>query len=285
MKKRVTALILAVITVMLAFSLAGCGGKGGEETSTKEKIKNESVSYGSEESRTSFIMGIDPEYPPFSYMGDDGEYTGFDVEVCKAVCDYLGWDFEVFGVNWDQKLIQLDAGECDCVWSGMTILDSMKESGYVISRPYFDNEQVLLVKAGSGFKSSKDLAGKDVAVQLGTSGESLLNEDLADLAATFGNVITCDSFLKCFTELEGNAVDAVFVDRPVADSYVTEHDGFVIIDEDLDAEQYGIAFRSGDTQLCALVEGAIDALVADGTYAEIAAKYEDIDEGNLIFLK
>ena len=285
MKKRVTALILAVITVMLAFSLAGCGGKGGEETSTKEKIKNESVSYGSEESRTSFIMGIDPEYPPFSYMGDDGEYTGFDVEVCKAVCDYLGWDFEVFGVNWDQKLIQLDAGECNCVWSGMTILDSMKESGYVISRPYFDNEQVLLVKAGSGFKSSKDLAGKDVAVQLGTSGESLLNEDLADLAATFGNVITCDSFLKCFTELEGNAVDAVFVDRPVADSYVTEHDGFVIIDEDLGAEQYGIAFRSGDTQLCALVEGAIDALVADGTYAEIAAKYEDIDEGNLIFLK
>jgi polar amino acid transport system substrate-binding protein len=285
MKKRVTALILAVITVMLAFSLAGCGGKGGEESSTKEKIKNESVSYGSEESRTSFTMGIDPEYPPFSYMGDDGEYTGFDVEVCKAVCDYLGWDFEVFGVNWDQKLIQLDAGECDCVWSGMTILDSMKESGYVISRPYFDNEQVLLVKAGSGFKSSKDLAGKDVAVQLGTSGESLLNEDLADLAATFGNVITCDSFLKCFTELEGNAVDAVFVDRPVADSYVAEHDGFVIIDEDLGAEQYGIAFRSGDTQLCALVEGAIDALVADGTYAEIAAKYEDIDEGNLIFLK
>lgn len=285
MKKRVTALILAVITVMLAFSLAGCGGKGGEEASTREKIKNESVSYGSEESRTSFIMGIDPEYPPFSYMGDDGEYTGFDVEVCKAVCDYLGWDFEVFGVNWDQKLIQLDAGECDCVWSGMTILDSMKESGYVISRPYFDNEQVLLVKAGSGFKSSKDLAGKDVAVQLGTSGESLLNEDLADLAATFGNVITCDSFLKCFTELEGNAVDAVFVDRPVADSYVAEHDGFVIIDEDLGAEQYGIAFRSGDTQLCALVEGAIDALVADGTYAEIAAKYEDIDEGNLIFLK
>ena len=102
MKKRVIALILAVITVMLAFSLAGCGGKGGEETSTREKIKNESVSYGSEESRTSFIMGIDPEYPPFSYMGDDGEYTGFDVEVCKAVCDYLGWDFEVFGVNWDQ---------------------------------------------------------------------------------------------------------------------------------------------------------------------------------------
>jgi polar amino acid transport system substrate-binding protein len=282
MKKRIIALVLATLIAALTFGLAGCGSKTDDGNTTA--APDASTPAGTAETKT-FTMGIDPEYPPFSYLGKDGEYTGFDVEVCKAVCDKLGWEFKVFAVNWDEKLVQLDSNECDCVWSGMTILDSMKEAGYIISRPYFDNEQVLLVKAGSGFKSSKDLAGKDVAVQLGTSDEPLLNEDLADLAATFGNVITCDSFLKCFTELEGNAVDAVFVDRPVADSYVAEHDGFVIIDEDLGAEQYGIAFRSGDTQLCALVEGAIDALVADGTYAEIAAKYEDIDEGNLIFLK
>ena len=273
MKKRVIALILAALIAALTFSLAGCG---------KTNVPVDEPDTGA---RTMFTMGIDPEYPPFSYLGDDGNYTGFDVEVCKAVCDYLGWDFNVFAVNWDQKLIQLDNNECDCVWSGMTILDSMKEAGYVISRPYFDNEQVLLVKADSGFKSSADLAGKDVAVQLGTSGESLLNEDLKDLADTFGNVVTCDSFLKCFTELEGNAVDAVFVDRPVADSYVAEHDGYEIIDEDLGAEQYGIAFRSDDAELCAQVESAIDALVANGTYAEIAANYTDIDEGNLLFLK
>ena len=63
--------------------------------------------------------------------------AGFDVEVCQAVCEKLGWEFEVFGVNWDEKLIQLDAKECDCIWSGMTILDSMKEEGYVISKPYY----------------------------------------------------------------------------------------------------------------------------------------------------
>ena len=170
-----------------------------------------------------FIMGIDPEYPPFSYMGDDGEYTGFDVEVCKAACDLLGWDFQVFAVNWDEKLVQLDANECDCVWSGMTILDSMKEAGYVLSEPYFYNTQVLLVKESSGIKSSADLAGKTVAVQLGTSGEELLNNDLADLTATFGNLVTCDSFLKCFTELDGGSVDAVFVDLPVATGYVNSN--------------------------------------------------------------
>ena len=278
--KRVLALVLALLMAALTFGLAGCGAKTEETTTAAPDATQEAT----DAPRTIFTMGIDPEYPPFSYLGDDGDYTGFDVEVCKAVCEKLGWEFKVFGVNWDEKLVQLDAGECDCVWSGMTILDSMKEAGYVISNPYFDNEQVLLVKEDSPYQSAADLKGKDVAVQLGTSGESLLNDDLKELADSFGQVVTADSFLKCFTELAGNAVDAVFVDKPVADSYVAKNEGYRIIDEDFGAEQYGIAFRSGDAALCEQVEGAVEALVADGTYAAIAAKYPDI-EGNLLYLK
>lgn len=260
MKKFLSVLLVA----LMALSLVACGSKdnGGKK----------------------FIMGIDPEYPPFSYMGDDGQYTGFDVEVCKAVCEKLGYEFVVFEVNWDEKLIQLDANECDCVWAGMTILDSMKEAGYTLSAPYYSNTQVLLVKEDAGFASSKDLAGKDVAVMLGTSGDELLNTDLADMAATFNSVITCDSFLKCFTELGGGAVDAVFVDYPVAASYARENAGYKIIDENLGAEEYGIAFRSGDKDLCAEIEKAVADLVKDGTYANIAAKYDDIID-NLVFLR
>ena len=263
MKKTICILLAA----LLLLALCACGAKK-EETPAEEKV---------------FVMGIDAEYPPFSFIDADGSYSGFDVEICRAACEKLGWKFEVFGVNWDDKLVQLDAGECDCIWSGMTILDSMKESGYVISAPYYDNTQVLLVKDGSGFASSADLAGKVVAVQLGTSGEALLNDDLADLAASFGNVITCDSFLKCFTELDGGAVDAVFVDLPVATAYAAEHKGFAVLNENLGAEQYGIAFRSGDAELCKAIEGAVAELVADGTYAKIAENYPDI-VNNLIFL-
>ena len=261
--KKFVALLLAM---MMVFALCACAGNDAKE-----------------DDQFTFVMGIDPEYPPFSYLGDDGEYTGFDVEICKAACELLGWNFEVFGVNWDQKLIQLDAGECDCVWSGMTILDSMKEAGYVISAPYFDNTQVIMVKEGSDIKSSADLAGKVVAVQLGTSGESLLNGDLADLTASFKELVTCDSFLKCFTELGGDAVDAVFVDAPVAASYASVNKGFEILDEELGAEQYGIAFRSGDQALCDAIEGAVKELVSNGKYAEIAEKYPDI-VNNLVFL-
>ena len=277
--KKLLAMALALCMV---FALCACGQSAAPAAAP---AASEAPAASAEPERTSFIMGIDPEYPPFSYLGDDGNYTGFDVEVCKAVCDKLGWEMKIFGVNWDEKLVQLDSMECDCVWSGMTILDSMKEAGYVISAPYYDNTQVLVVKADSGFASSADLAGKVVAVQLGTSGENLLNNDLKDLASTFSNVLTCDSFLKCFTELEGGAVDAVFVDMPVAASYVEDHEGLKVIDENLGAEQYGIAFRAGDADLCAKVDESVQALVADGTYAKIAEKPEYAEiVNNLIFL-
>ena len=272
--KKFIAMALAAILVL---SMCACGSSSSSETTTAAGGDS-----GTSE-RTTFIMGIDAEYPPFSYMGDDGEYTGFDVEVCRAVCEKLGWELEIFGVNWDEKLVQLDSNECDCVWAGMTILDSMKEAGYVLSEPYYDNTQVILVKSDSGITSSEDLEGKDVCVQLGTSGEALLQGDLSDLAATFNKTITCDSFLKCFTELDGNACDAVFVDAPVAKAYAEEHEGFTIIDEQLGAEQYGIAFRSTDQELCDTIQKAIDELVADGTYAEIAENYPDI-VNNLLFL-
>ena len=261
-------MICVLLALTMIFTLCACGKTAAPKA----------------EKRT-FIIGIDPEYPPFSYLGDDGNYGGFDVEVCQAVCDYLGWEMKVFSVNWDEKLVQLDSMECDCVWSGMTILDTMKEAGYVISEPYYDNTQVLVVKADSGFASSADLAGKVVAVQLGTSGENLLATDLADLAASFSDVVPCNSFLTCFTELEGGAVDAVFVDMPVAASYIAKNEGLAIIDENLGAEQYGIAFRSGDAELCAQVDAAVQALVKDGTYAKIASKPEYAEiVNNLLFL-
>ena len=275
--KKVFAMILALV---MALSLVACGASQSAPASSEPAAPAESA----EPEKVVFTMGIDPEYPPFSYLGDDGEYAGFDVEVCKAACELLGWDFQVFGVNWDEKLIQLDAKECDCIWSGMTILDSMTAEGYVISAPYYDNTQVLLVKEGSDIKSSADLVGKRVAVQLGTSGEAMLADDLADMAAGFSELVTCNSFLTCFTELGGGSVDAVFVDLPVATAYAAENPGFTVINEELGAEQYGIAFRNGDDEMCAAIEGAVQQLVDNGTYAKIAEKYPDV-VNNLLFLK
>ena len=224
-----------------------------------------------------FKMGIDAEYPPFSYLDDDGKYAGFDVEMCQAVCDQYGWKLEIVPVNWDTKLISLDNKEHDCVWSGMTILDSMKEAGYVLSFPYYDNTQVVLTKDGNGISTLADLAGKKVAVQLGTSGQALLEDEEGqlELAKTFegGAAVTMENFNICATELDAGGVAAVVIDLPVAKSLAAKFAGFQILDETLGSEQYGICFRHGDDELCKQVEEAITKLVKDGTYQKLGEKY------------
>ncbi len=222
-----------------------------------------------------FRMGIDPEYPPFSYLGDDGEYTGFDVEMCKGVCDILGLKQEIVPINWDTKLISLDNDEHDCIWSGMTIKPEMAEQGFVLSFPYFDNTQVVLTKEGNGISTVADLAGKKVAVQLGTSGQALLEGDQLALAQTFdgGAPILMENFNVCALELDGGGVSAVVIDVPVAKNLAAKFSGFVILDENLGDEQYAICFRKGATELCAQVQDAFMQLVENGTYLALAEKY------------
>ena len=237
-------------------------------------------------SADTFRQGIDPEYPPFSYLDDNGDYAGFDVEVCQKACEILGLDYEAVPVNWDNKENSLNANEHDCVWSGMTIKQSMIDAGFVISAPYYENKQVILTKEGSGIATKEDLAGKRVAVQLGTSGEDMLAGDLAELSQTFegGAAITMESFLVCATELDAGGVDAVVVDLPVAQELAAKYQGFIILDEVLGNEQYGILYRAGDEELCKKMDEAVMQLVADGTYLQLVEKY-NLDPNYFILLQ
>lgn len=222
-----------------------------------------------------FKMGFDAEYPPYSYMGDDGEYTGYDIDMCKKVCEILGWDIELVPINWDTKLLTLDAGEIDCIWSGLTI-DVIDPEAYTLSFAYSDNSQMILTKKDSGIATLDDLAGKIVGVQLGTSADLLLSEggDRADLAATFGELMRFENYNVCFTELMAGSIDAIAIDIGVAAGKIAEYgDEYVMLDEAIASEEYGICFRKDDAELCAQVEEAFMQLVEDGTYLALAEQY------------
>ena len=222
-----------------------------------------------------FKMGIDAEYPPYSYMDDNGDYTGYDVEMCTAVCEILGWDLEIVPINWDTKLISLDANEIDCIWSGLTI-DVLDPEAYSISFAYADNSQMILVKSDSGIETLADLAGKVVGVQLGTSADLLLQGDQAELAATFdgGEPVRFENYNVCFTELAAGSIDAIAIDYPVAATKIAENgDGYKMLDESIASEEYGICFRKDDTEMMAQVEDAFMQLVENGTYLSLAEKY------------
>ena len=232
------------------------------------------VSAASAESFT-FKMGIDAEYPPYSYIDDNGDYAGYDVEMCKAVCDILGWDLEIVPINWDTKLVTLDAGEIDCIWSGLTI-DVLDPEAYTISVAYADNSQMILTKADSGIATLADLAGKVVGVQLGTSADILLQNEQKALADTFdgGEPVRFENYNVCFTELQAGSIDAIAIDYPVAAAKIAEYgDGYLMLDESIASEEYGICFRKDDAELCQQVEDAFMQLVEDGTYVSLAEKY------------
>ena len=231
---------------------------------------------------TTFKMGIDAEYPPYTNMGDDGNYTGYDVEMCQKVCEILGWNLEIVPINWDTKLIQLDANEIDCIWSGLTI-DVIDPEAYTLSMAYADNSQMILTKQGSGIETLEDVAGKIVGVQLGTSADIAISEggDYEDFGATFGELVRYENYNVCFTELMAGAIDAIAIDIGVAQGKIAEYgDEYYCVDTPFCSEQYGICFRKDDAEMCKQVEDAFMQLVADGTYIELAEKY-GLDTANL----
>lgn len=235
------------------------------------------LALGASAESITFKMGFDAEYPPYTYMDDSGEYTGFDVEMCKAVCEKLGWDLELIPINWDTKLITLEAKEIDCIWSGLTI-DVLDPEAYTLSMAYSDNTQMILTKADSGIATLADLAGKIVGVQLGTSADLLLQDEEGQkaLADTFegGEPMRFSDYNTCFTELQAGSIDAIAIDIGVAANKIKEYgDAYVMLEESIASEKYGICFRKDDAEMCAQIESAYMELVADGTYKTLAEKY------------
>ena len=266
MKKRaalLVALSLAVVTV-----LAGCGGK---DSSKSADSKDSAATFEEKKEGDTFTVGFDQDFPPMGFVGDDGEYTGFDLELAKEVCDRNGWEFNPEPIAWDSKDALLKSGEIDCIWNGFTM--NGREDEYTWSEPYLDNQQVFVVRADSGINSEKDLAGKTVDVQTDSSAEAALKE-APELTATFKELLTTADYNTAFMDLEQGAIDALAIDVGVADYQIASRgEGFVKLSENLASEQYGIGFKLGNVELKDQVEKTLLEMADDGTFGKIAEKY------------
>ncbi len=229
------------------------------------------------EGATTFSVGFDAEYPPYGYMDENGEYTGFDLELAQAVCDLEGWELVKTPIDWNSKDMELDSGAIDCIWSGFTI--NGREDDYAWSVPYVDNSQVIVVADATGVTDLAGLEGKVVGVQAASAALELLSEggDQADLAATFGELQQFPDYNSAFVELQAGSIDAIAMDVGVANYQIKDKEGFSILDETLNSEQYGIGFKLGNEELRDTVDAALDVLVVDGTVAELAEKYDLTD--------
>ncbi len=229
-----------------------------------------------EEAKT-FTVGFDAEYPPYGYMDENGEYTGFDLELAQAVCELQGWELVKTPIDWDSKDMELNSGAIDCIWNGFTM--NGREDEYTWSVPYVDNSQVIVVSEASGIADLAGLSGKIVGVQAGSAALELLSEggDQAELAATFGTLQQFPDYNNAFVELQAGSIDAIAMDIGVAQYQLKQHEGYVILDEELNSEQYAIGFKLGNEELCNTVNESLQTLVENGTFGELAEKYELTD--------
>ena len=281
MKKR---LLSAVMASAMVLSLAACGGAKTETTAaeTTAEKKEETTTAGTTAAETAeaaggtLIVGFDQDFPPMGFVGDNGEYTGFDLDLAKEVASRLGLEYKAQPIAWDSKDMELESGNIDCIWNGFTITG--REDDYTWTTPYMANKQVFVVANDSDIKSQADLVGKVVEVQADSSAEAALKEN-QDLANTFGQLLTTPDYNTAFMDLEQGAVDAVAMDVIVAGYQIKQRNAdFKILDDSLYEEEYGIGFKKGNTELRDKVQGALEEMAADGTLAKISDEWfgEDV---------
>lgn len=266
--KRIFVVLLIIITLSLMMGTVSAEGLFGLfEDNASSQANND----------TNFIVGFNPEFPPFTYKDDNGSFTGFDLELAQEVANRNNWTFIAQPViDWNSKEIELNSDEIDCIWSEFTI--NGREDDFTWSDPYFNNSQVIIVKENSGIESPSDLKGKNVEVLEGSSALQALNENNESLKNTFGQLTEIKEYNTGFMNLESGICDALIGDVGIANYHLEEKysdSNIKILDEPLAYEQYGVGFKKSNTDLRNQVQKTLDEMFEDGTVDEIAQKYSD----------
>lgn len=259
MKKLVqksTWLLLLVLTMVLV----ACGDSEGEtsKSSTLENIKETKV----------FKVGTDATFKPFEFKSGD-EFQGFDIELVNAIAKELGAEkVEFVDTEFKGLIPGLQAKKFDMIASAMYITDERKET-IDFTDSYFPGGLSIMVNEGNNeIKSLEDLAGKEIAVQIGTKSVSYLEENQPE-----AHLVKVEKNTEMFLELESGKVEAVVTGLPAAKAYIKENGKMKVLEDTLTDEHYGFGLRKDDAELRDAVNEALKVLQDNGTYDEIVAKW------------
>ena len=219
-----------------------------------------------------YVVGTDAAYAPFESQNEKGEIVGFDIEVVQAIAAKAGIEVKFVNTPWEGIFNTLAQGDRDMIVSAVTITEERKQT-MDFSDPYFDAAQLIAVKADSKVTKFDDLKKLKVGVQTGTTGDEAVSKLLGKTSA---NIRRFESTPLALEELKNGGVDAVVADNGVVAHYVANNSagGFkTVADAGFVPEQYGIAIKKGNAELLAKVNQGLAAIKADGSYAQIYAKY------------
>lgn len=212
----------------------------------------------------------DTPYEPFEFEGDDGEQTGYDIELLRAVADDAGLDLEVKDLPFEGILATLAAGDCDVVASAVTINDERKQE-VDFTEPYFDADQSLLVRADEAetYATLVGLKGQRIGVQSGTTGQTYAEEHTPEGA----EIVSFEEAAEMFAALTSGDVAALLQDLPVNAYRATQEPAFVLTETFTTGEQYGFAVAKGNESILEFLNGGLATLREDGRFDTIYATY------------
>lgn len=254
-------MVLFALAASLVLGLAGCK-KAAAVDNSLEDLKKRGV----------FILGLDDSFPPLGYRNEFNEIVGYDIDLAMELASRLGVEFRAQPIDWAAKEMELAAGKIDCIWNGFTITAERNEA-LAMTKPYLNNEQVVVVRADSGLKTLADMAGKTIGIQSGSSAQEAV-EGNPDFAASLKGQVSYKENLTALNDLELGGVDGVVMDSVVA-AYDIAVSGkpLVLIAESLSNEGYGIGFRKTDVKLRDEVQKILEEIAADGTVEAISKKW------------
>ncbi len=263
MKTIVKVLALIICAVMVLSMFAACGEDKSDDAATDEASVKD---IDAVKEKGKLVVGI-TDYAPMNYKAEDGSWTGFDTEFAEAFGKILGVEIEFVEIEWDNKWFELESGNIDCVWNGMTITEEAQKNADV-SVAYAKNNQVLVMDAAAaeGINAVSDFNGK-VAVESGSAGMAAAEEAELDIVEC---QLQTDALLSVKSgKTEGCVIDATMALAMIKDG--SDYEGLMIA-LTLTDEEYGVAFRKG-SDLTAEFNKAFDTLLEDGTLADLSARY------------
>jgi polar amino acid transport system substrate-binding protein len=243
------------LIILIAMLLAACGGAAPEEPASD---------------LGTVVIGTNAEYPPFEFVDEESNITGFDIELISAIAEEAGFEYELVNTRWDGIFVALASGEFDAVISAATIT-AEREEMVDFSDPYFEAGQRIVVRSGeeSEITGPDDLAGKPVGVQLQTTGDIWLTEQ------TDAEVVRYDENTLAFQALANGDVDAAVADGPTAVDIVQANPemNLSILDGVYTDEQYGIAVNPERQDVLEAINQGLAAVQESGRYDEIYDDY------------
>lgn len=253
-------LIMATIGT-LAISLVGCGSK--EKTNTMDK--------------DTLVLGFDDTFVPMGFKGDDGKYTGFDIELAEEISKKIGKKIEYQPIDWTMKESELKNENIDFIWNGFSITEERKKE-LDFTKAYLKNKQIIITLKDSDIKTKEDLNGKVVAAQ----DQSSAVDAIGDYKDNFKELVTFSTNDEALRDLEAGRCDAVVADEVLSKYYINLKgaDNYKVLEDNFGEEEYAVGVRKGDKELIDAWNKAYDELVKDGTASELSKKWfgDDIIE-------